>query len=127
LSLTFPQIESHLETQWPSIIGAFGRSSPGCKTTDWSWPADKKIAAEKIRALLEGRIARLLGCDAADLHSMRIGSLAHFLFLLIGDSEVMPGFNAALTALRDLIGPELMWNLVKEAANAEEAPKVVIN
>ena len=56
---------------------------------------DKKIAAEKIRALLEGRIARLLGCDVGDLHSMKIGSMAHFLFLLIGDSEVMPGFNTS--------------------------------
>jgi hypothetical protein len=89
---------------------------------------DKKIAAEKIRALLEGRISRLLGCDAGDLRSMRIGSMAHFLFLLVGDSEVMPGFNASLTALRDLIGFELMWSVEKtEAANAEEAPKVVIN
>jgi hypothetical protein len=88
---------------------------------------DKKLAAEKIRALLEGRIARLLGCDLGDLHSMKIGSMAHFLFLLIGDSEVMPGFNTAMTALRDLIGFELMWNLEKEAANAEAAPKVVIN
>ena len=89
---------------------------------------DKKIAAERIRALLEGRIARLLACDVGDLHSMRIGSMAHFLFLLIGDSEVMPGFNTALTALRDLIGFELMWSVEKtEAANAEEAPKVVIN
>jgi hypothetical protein len=54
--------------------------------------------------------------------------MAHFLFLLIGDSEEMPGFNTALTALRDLIGFELMWSVEKtEAANAEEAPKVVIN
>ena len=89
---------------------------------------DKKIAAEKIRALLKGRISRLLGCDVEDLHSMKIGSMAHFLFLLIGDSEVMPGFNTALTALRDLIGFEMMWSVEKtEAANAEEAPKVVIN
>jgi len=88
---------------------------------------DKKIAAERIRTLLEGRIARLLGCDLGDLHSMKIGSMAHFLFLLIGDSEVMPGFNTAMTALRDLIGFALMWNLEKEATNAEAAPKVVIN
>ena len=41
---------------------------------------DRKLAAEKIRALLEGRIARLLGCDVGDLHSMKIGSVAHFYF-----------------------------------------------
>ena len=93
---------------------------------DWSWSVDKKLTAERIRALLEGRISRLLGCDAADLHSMRIGSLAHFLFLLVGDAETMPGFNASLTALRDLIGFELMWSVEKtEAAKVEE--KVVIN
>jgi hypothetical protein len=74
---------------------------------------DKKLAAEKIRALLEGRIARLLSCEVGDLHSMKIGSMAHFLFLVVGDSEVMPGFNTALTALRDLIGFELMWSAGK--------------
>ena len=87
---------------------------------------DKKLAAEKIRVLLEGRIARLLGCDVGDLHSMEIGSMAHFLFLVIGDSEVMPGFNTAMTALRDLIGFELMWSAEKMEA-VEEVPKVVIN
>jgi hypothetical protein len=94
----------------------------------WWCLVDKKLAAEKIRALLEGRIARLLGCDVGDLHSMKIGSMAHFLFLLIGDSEVMPEFNTAMTALRDLIGFELMWSVeATEAAKVEEAPKVVIN
>ena len=88
---------------------------------------DKKLAAEKIRTLLEGRIARWLGCDVGDLHSMKIGSMANFLFLLVGDSEVMPGFNTAVTALRDLIGFELMLSVEKtEAAKVEEAPKVVI-
>ena len=87
---------------------------------------DKKIAAEKIRVLLEGRIARLLGCAVGDLHSMKIGSMAHFLFLLVGDSEVMPGFNTTMAALRDLIGFELMWSAEKTEA-VEEVPKVVIN
>ena len=86
---------------------------------------DKKLAAEKIRALLEGRIARLLGCDVADVHSIKIGSMAHFLFLLVGDSEVMPGFNTAVTALRDLIGFELMLSVDK--AEETETPKVVVN
>ena len=89
---------------------------------------DKKLAAQKIRALLEARISRLLGCDVGDLHSMKIGSMAHFLFLLIGDSEVMPGFNTAMAALWDLIGFELMWSVEKaEAVKVEEVPKVVIN
>ena len=46
---------------------------------------NKKLAAEKIRAHLEGRIARLLGCEPTDLPRMKIGSMAHMLFLLIGD------------------------------------------
>jgi hypothetical protein len=89
---------------------------------------DKKIAAEKIRALLEARVARMIGCEAEDLPTLKIGSMAHFLFLLIGDSETMPGFNTAMTVLRDVVGFELMWSAEKtEAANAEEAPKAVIN
>jgi hypothetical protein len=40
----------------------------------------------------------------------------------------MPGFNASLTALRDLIGFELMWSVEKaDEAKVEEGPKVVIN
>jgi hypothetical protein len=88
----------------------------------------KRVVADKIRTLLEARLVRLLGCEAGDLHAMKLGSLAHFLFLLIGDSETMGGFNTSLTALRDLIGFELMWSVEKtEAAKAEEAPKVIIN
>jgi hypothetical protein len=96
---------------------------------DWSWPVDnegKKVVADKIRTLLEARLVRLLGCEEGDLRAIKLGSLAHFLFLLIGDSETMGGFNASLTALRDLIGFELMWSVEKtEAAKVEE--KVVIN
>jgi hypothetical protein len=88
---------------------------------------DKKIAAEKIRALLEARVARLLGCDPGDLPTLKIGSMAHFLFLLLGDSETMPGFNTAMTVLRDLVGFDAMWSLEKSEAEVEETPKVVIN
>jgi hypothetical protein len=43
-------------------------------------------------------------------------------------SEVMPGFNTAMTGLRDLIGFEAMWSVEKtEAGKVEEVPKVVIN
>jgi hypothetical protein len=86
---------------------------------------DKKIAAEKIRALLEGRIARLLSCEPSDLSSLRIGSMAHFLFLLVGDSEVMPGFNTAMSALVQLLGRDLLWEEPK--AEEAETPKVVVN
>ena len=72
---------------------------------------NKKLTAEKIRTLLEARVARLLGCQPQDLPLTKIGSMAHFLFLVIGDSEVMPGFNTALSALKDLIGFDLMWDV----------------
>jgi hypothetical protein len=86
---------------------------------------NKKLAAEKIRALLEGRIARLLGCEPADLPHMKVGAMAHFLFLLIGDSEMMPGFNTGMNALLQLLGRDLLWEEPKEAET--ETPKVVIN
>jgi len=87
---------------------------------------DRKLAAEKIRALLEGRIARLLGCEPSELPRMKVGSMAHFLFLLVGDSEVMPGFNTAMSALRLLIGFDLMWDVEPKAEEAE-TPNVVVN
>ncbi len=86
---------------------------------------NKKLAAEKIRAHLEGRIARLLGCEPTDLPRMKIGSMAHMLFLLIGDSEVMPGFNTAMSALVQLVGRELLWEEPK--AEEETEAKVVVN
>ena len=82
---------------------------------------DKKIAAEKIRALLEARVSRMIGCDAADLPTLKIGSMAHFLFLLVGDSEAMPGFNTAMTVLRDLVGFEAMRSLGKSESAVRRA------
>jgi hypothetical protein len=86
----------------------------------------KKVAAERIRAHLKIRVSRLLGCEPADLPSMKIGAMAHFLFLLIGDGETMPGFNTALSALKDLIGSDLMWD-VEPKTEEVETPKVVVN
>ena len=102
-----------------------GQSSSDYKSMDWSCPVDKKLAAEKIRALLEGRIARLLGCEPADLAHMRLGALAHFLFLLIGDSEMMPGFNTAMSGLVQLLGRDLLWEEPK--TGEAETPKAVVN
>ncbi|MGB2635939.1 MAG: hypothetical protein WAM58_18565 [Candidatus Acidiferrum sp.] len=56
---------------------------------------------------------------------MKIGSMAHMLFLLIGDSEVMPGFNTAMSALVQLVGRELLWEEPK--AEEETEAKVVVN
>jgi hypothetical protein len=86
---------------------------------------DKKLVAGKIRIILAGRIARLLDCDPADVPFTKIATMAHFLFLLIGDSEVMPGFNVALSALTQLLGRDLLWEEPK--AEEAETPKVVVN
>ncbi len=71
------------------------------------------------------RIARLVGCDVQELPFLKPGSCAHLLFLLIGDSEVMPGFNTALSALVQLLGRDLLWEEPK--AEEAETPKVIIN
>jgi hypothetical protein len=85
---------------------------------------DKKLAAEKTRALLRGRIARLLGCTTQELPHMKISTMAHFLFAVIGDSETMGGFNTTLNALVDLLGFELLWDIEPEE---KETPNAVIN
>jgi hypothetical protein len=38
----------------------------------------------------------------------------------------MPGFNTALSALKDLIGSDLMWD-VELKTEEVETPKVVVN
>ncbi len=93
-------------------------------------PWIRKLAAEKIRTLLEARVARLLGCQPQDLPQMKIGAMAHFLFLVQGDGECMGGFNTTLSALNLLIGFNLLWDVEpkeeKEEKEETEA-KVVIN
>jgi hypothetical protein len=84
---------------------------------------DKKLAAEKIRKLLETRVARLLGCEPADLPHMKIGSMAHFLFLLAGDSQTMPGFDTSMSALLQVLGFDLTWDVEPKD---ETEPKVVV-
>ena len=88
---------------------------------------DKKFAADKIRALLAGRIARMVGCEPSDLPHMKVGAMAHFLFLLIGDSEMMPGFNTAMNALVQLLGRDLLWEEPKAEEAEADTPKVVVN
>jgi len=89
---------------------------------------DKQKAAERIRKLLEGRVARVIGCEPADLPHMKIGSMAHFLFLIQGDGQTMPGFETAMSALGILIGFELIWDLPeKDKRQAEEEKPQVIN
>ena len=85
---------------------------------------DKQKAAAAIRALLERRIARLLGCEPADLPRMKIGSMAHFLFLLAGDAQTMPGFDTAMGTLIQVLGFNLTWD-VEPKAEETPTPQVV--
>ena len=87
---------------------------------------DKKLAAEKIRARLEKRLATFLGCEVGDLPRMKLGTLVHTLFLLLGDSEELGGFHTSMDGVLKLVGNEIVWDIEPKAEEAE-TPKVVIN
>jgi hypothetical protein len=53
---------------------------------------------------VRGKWGQVIWCEPADLPQMKVSAMAHFLFLLIGDSEMMPGFNTAMSALVQLLG-----------------------
>ena len=96
------------------------------RTPDWRRAVDKKIAAERIRARLEKRLAAFLGCEVGDLPRMKLGTLVHTLFLLLGDSEELGGFHTSMDGVLQLVGREIVWDIEPKAEEAE-TPKVVIN
>jgi hypothetical protein len=87
---------------------------------------DKKLAAERIRARLERRIALVLGCQPCELPHMKIGSLAHFAFLLEGTEQTIGGFETTMRALIDLLGHDVVWETTPEP-KPEPVEKVVVN
>ena len=87
---------------------------------------DKKLAAEKIRARLEKRLASFLGCEVGDLPSMKIGMLINTLFLLYGDTHELGGYFASMDGVLKILGNEIVWNIEPKTEEAE-TPKVVIN
>jgi hypothetical protein len=87
---------------------------------------DKKIAAERIRARLEKRLANFLGCEVGDLPRLKIGTLVHTLFLLLGDSEELGGFNTSMGGLMQILSHEILWDIQPKAEEAE-TPEVVVN
>jgi hypothetical protein len=87
---------------------------------------DKKIAAERIRARLEKRLATFLACEVGDLPRLKIGTLVHTLFLLLGDSEELGGFNTSMSGLMLILSHEILWDIQPKAEEAE-TPKVVVN
>ena len=87
---------------------------------------DKKLAAEKIRARLEKRLATFLGCELQELPRIKLGTLVHTLFLLLGDSEELGGFNTSMAGLMLILSHEILWDIEPKAQEAE-TPKVAIN
>jgi len=93
---------------------------------DWWCPVDKKLAAQKIRARLEKRLATFLGCELGDLPRLKLGTLVHTLFLLWGDSEELGGFHTSMSGVIQILSHEIVWDVEPKAEEAE-TPKVVIN
>ena len=87
---------------------------------------DKKLAAERIRARLEKRLANFLGFEVGDLPRMKLGTLVHMLFLLLGDSEELGGFHTSMDGVLKILGNEIVWN-IEPKVEETETPKVVIN
>jgi hypothetical protein len=88
---------------------------------------DKKVAAERIRARLENRLATFLCCDVKQLPPLRLGELIHTSFLLWGDGETMGGFNPTIHTIVQIVGREILWELPKAAEHAETPKPTVVN
>ena len=86
---------------------------------------DKKVAAERIRARLESRLAKFLACEVKDLPPLRLGELVHVSFLFWGDGEEMGGFNPTIHAIVEIVGREILWESPK--TEETETPKVIVN
>jgi hypothetical protein len=84
---------------------------------------DKKIAAERIRARLEKRLATFLGCEVGDLPRMKLGTLVHTLFLLLGDSEELGGFRTSMDGVLQLVGREIVWDIEREVWSLASFPR----
>jgi len=92
--------------------------------TDWSWPVDNKLAGEKIRARLENRLATFLACEVRDLPRMKIGTLIHTLFLLLGDTEELGGFYASMSGVLQILSQEIVWDI--DPKNEDEKQKAQV-
>ncbi len=103
-----------------------GQSSCSCKTMGWWQAVNKKLAAEKIRARLERRLAAFLSCEVGGLPRMKIGTLIHTLFLLFGDGEEMGGFHSTMSGVLQILSHEIVWDVEQKVEEAE-TPREVIN
>jgi hypothetical protein len=88
---------------------------------------DKKLAAQKIRARLERRVATFLGCEVGDLPRMKIGTLIHTSFLLWGDGEELGRFHSTMTGALQILGNEIVWDVEPKVEAVETRKAVVVN
>ena len=83
-----------------------------------------EFTAGKIRSILERRVAQELECKPSDLQRIKIGTLVHFLFLLKGSSEELGGLHTSMSAVLQLLGHEIVWDVTpKEEPDAMESQK----
>jgi hypothetical protein len=57
---------------------------------------------------------------------MKIGTLVHTLFLLLGDTEELGGFNTSMFGVLQILSSELVWD-IEGKAQETDTPKVVVN
>ena len=88
---------------------------------------DKKLAAEKIRARLEKRLATFLVCEVGDLPRLKLGELVHLSFLLWGDGEELGGFHSTMSGVLQILSNEIVWDIETPKTEEAETPKVVVN
>ena len=97
------------------------------RTPDWRRAVDKKIAAERIRARLEKRLANFLGCEVGDLPRFKIGTLINTLFLLLGDTHELGGYFASMDGVLSILGREVVWDDLPKAEETETRKEEVIH
>jgi hypothetical protein len=88
---------------------------------------DKKLAADKIRARLEKRLANFLGGEVGDLPRLKIGTLINTLFLLLGDTHELGGYLASMDGTLKILGNEIVWDVEPKTEEVETPKPEVIN
>jgi hypothetical protein len=62
-----------------------------------------------------------------ELPRMKLGTLAHTVFLLEGTGEEIGGFNTTISALLQLVGRDVLWDTEPKEETEEKKDAEVIN
>jgi len=54
---------------------------------------------------------------------MKIGTLIHTIFLLLGDTEELGGFYASMSGVLQIVGHEVVWDI--DPKNEDEKAQVI--